>query len=141
MGSNFSKNMQGLNTGQRNQKYCYNFIFPSLLSAILILSCAFAVGSHELHLVNRATAATTQNQTIGIVIPLYIYPGATWTTVAQAKQGNPNVPFIAVINPNSGPGTSLDPNYVQGIQQLQAAGITVLGYVDTAYAADTLESV
>ena len=34
-----------------------------------------------------------------------------------AKQSHPNVPLIAVINPNSGPGSALDPGYVSGIVQ------------------------
>ncbi|HKT22672.1 MAG TPA: spherulation-specific family 4 protein, partial [Nitrososphaerales archaeon] len=61
--------------------------------------------------------------------------------VVQAKQAYPSVPVIAIINPNSGPGASQDPNYVQGIQNLQAAGVIVYGYVDTAYAGDSISSV
>ena len=91
-------------------------------------------------LVPRATHAATSQ--VGMVIPLYTYPtDGTWTGVVQAKQSHPNVPFIAVINPASGPGSSPDPNYVQGIRSLQTAGIKVLGYVDTAYAGDSISSV
>jgi hypothetical protein len=82
------------------------------------------------------------NSSVGIVIPLYTYPtDGTWNAVIQAKQAYPNVPFIAVINPNSGPGSSQDSNYVQGIKNLQVAGIIVLGYVDTAYGGDSISSV
>ncbi len=88
----------------------------------------------------QSTLAATSP--VGIVIPLYTYPtDPSWAAVVQAKQAYPNVPFIAVINPNSGPGTSRDPNYVQGIRDLQAAGVKVLGYVDTAYAGDSLSTV
>ena len=91
-------------------------------------------------LIPRVTHAATSP--VGIVIPLYTYPtDGTWASVIQAKQSYPNVPFAAVINPDSGPGASQDPNYVQGIKSLRAAGITVLGYVDTAYAVDSISSV
>jgi hypothetical protein len=87
------------------------------------------------------TGAQTQTNSLGIVIPLYVSPGSNWTSVIQAKQTFSNVPFIAVINPNSGPGSAKDSSYATGIQQLQAAGIVVLGYVDTAYAGSSISSV
>jgi len=43
------------------------------------------------------------------------------------------VPIIAVINPSSGPGGSLNADYVSGIAALRQAGVTVLGYVSTSY--------
>lgn len=63
-------------------------------------------------------------------IPLYIYPNPAtpWTTVIA---GAPTVEYI-VANPASGPGGSADPNYTTVINAAIAAGITVLGYVDTA---------
>lgn len=91
-----------------------------------------------------AIAQTTHaaSTPVGIAIPLYTYPtDGTWTAVIQAKQAHPNVPFLAVINPNSGPGGSNDPNYVQGIKNLQAVGIKVLGYVATGYGANSQSSV
>lgn len=66
-----------------------------------------------------------------IVVPFYVYPGAAWTALANAKLPPGS---IAVINPDSGPGSASDPNYVSGIKNLQAAGLKVLGYVATGYA-------
>jgi hypothetical protein len=40
----------------------------------------------------------------------------------------------AIVNPDSGPGTSKDPNFQTGIAALGAAGIVALGYVATTYA-------
>src|SRR2546428_3896784 len=82
----------------------------------------------------------------GLAIPLYTYPcftttQCTWTNVIQARQAYPSVPLLAVINPNSGPGRSIDPNYVQGIKNLQAAGVVVLGYVWTGYGRVSLSKV
>jgi Spherulation-specific family 4 len=90
-------------------------------------------------LVHPASAAT-QSST-GLIVPLYGYPSATWTTLAQQKLANPSVPIVAVINPSNGPGTAQDPNFVSGIQTLKSAGITVIGYTDTSYAGSPLSSV
>ncbi|HEV2390214.1 MAG TPA: spherulation-specific family 4 protein, partial [Nitrososphaerales archaeon] len=76
----------------------------------------------------------------GVVIPLYNYPDSTWTTIAQTAIANPNVPIAAIINPNSGPGSSEDPTYLAGVQNLQAAGVKVLGYVATGYATSSYSS-
>src|SRR5438552_8602141 len=82
----------------------------------------------------------------GLAIPLYTYPcftttQCTWTNVIQARQAYPSVPLLAVFNPNSGPGRSKDPDYVQGIKNLQAAGVVVLGYVWTGYGRVSLSKV
>jgi hypothetical protein len=69
------------------------------------------------------------------MIPLYTHPtDGTWAAVIRAKKAYPDVPFVAIINPDSGPGTSQDQNYESGIKDLQAAGVVVLGYVTTGYA-------
>jgi Spherulation-specific family 4 len=77
----------------------------------------------------------------GIVIPLYTYPGRTWTDVIAVAEANARVPIIAIINPNNGPGADSDPNYAEGVSNLQAAGVTVLGYVWTRYASRDLSTV
>ncbi|HJT10620.1 MAG TPA: spherulation-specific family 4 protein, partial [Candidatus Nitrosotalea sp.] len=77
----------------------------------------------------------------GVIIPLYTYPGTTWTDVIAAKTAHPSVPIAAIINPSSGPGSGIDSNYVSGIQQLQSAGVTVLGYVYTSYAGRSISAV
>jgi hypothetical protein len=68
-----------------------------------------------------------ESQHIGV--PAYFYPGADWQRLNQAS---PTVQ-IAIINPNSGPGTSPDPNYQTQVRATQQAGVTVLGYVATGY--------
>jgi hypothetical protein len=69
----------------------------------------------------------------GIMVPLYTYPGGTWDTVAQVKRAHNEVPIVAIVNPASGPGFSKDSNYESGIAKLKSAGVTVIGYVSTAY--------
>jgi hypothetical protein len=77
----------------------------------------------------------------GIMVPLYTYPGGTWDTVAQVKKAHSDVPIVAIVNPASGPGFSKDSNYESGIADLKSAGVTVLGYVSTAYTNRDLASV
>jgi len=82
----------------------------------------------------------------GLAIPLYTYPcftatQCTWTTIIQARQAYPGVPLLTVINPGNGPGSSIDANYVQGVKNLQAAGVVVLGYVYTNYGHTPLSKV
>lgn len=108
----------------------------SIISVLALFASAAMVASF------RPANAASSSANAGIVIPLYTYPtDGTWTQVMQAKQAYPNVPFIAIINPNSGPGSSQDPNFVQGINNLRAAGITVLGYVATGYAVSSYSSI
>ena len=77
----------------------------------------------------------------GLIVPLYSYPGPEWRRLVASKRSHPDVPIIAVVNPCDGPGTNLDPNYLDGILCLQSAGIVVLGYVATGFGSRSLASV
>ena len=77
-------------------------------------------------------SASAYTKSAGIVVPLYTYPtDNSWTSLVKIRQSFPSVPIVAIINPNNGPGSLLDSNYLSGIHQLQGAGIIVLGYVHT----------
>ena len=72
----------------------------------------------------------------GTIVPLYSAPGSgTWSAVAAAKRAHPSVPILAVINPNNGPGTAAQSDYMAGISELTSAGVKVIGYVYTSYGA------
>lgn len=71
---------------------------------------------------------------MGIIIPLYIAPGAAWNAVIAEHEAYPSVPMIVIINPDSGPGT-YSSTYNTYINSMRAAGITVIGYVYTDYGA------
>jgi hypothetical protein len=79
----------------------------------------------------------------GLLIPLFIYPTtvSTWSSIAALPAAYPNVPVIAIINPDNGVGSSQDPNYVAGINALKASGVVTVGYVWTNYGAVSLQSV
>jgi hypothetical protein len=82
-------------------------------------------------------------QPTGLLIPLFIYPTtvSTWSNIAALPAAYPNVPVIAIINPDNGVGSSQDPNYVAAINALKASGVVTIGYVETNYGAVSLQSV
>jgi hypothetical protein len=61
--------------------------------------------------------------------------------LVQAKAAHPQVPFMVVANPDGGPGTAYNVTYADGLEELQAAGITVLGYVPTDWGQTPIPSV
>jgi len=68
----------------------------------------------------------------GVVVPLYVDPGKTWSTAIAAKVAHPNVPMVFIANVYNGPGSNIIPAYVKFIAKAQHAGIYVLGYVYTS---------
>ena len=82
---------------------------------------------------STVSSSTSQGAHLGLIVPLYAYPGPLWTQLIQAKEANPTVPVIAIINPDSGAGSSKDPTIANGVKELQAAGIIVYGYTETNY--------
>jgi hypothetical protein len=81
-------------------------------------------------------STTTPTTGEHIAVPSYIYPGSTWTTI---DAGYPTA-SIAFINPDSGPGSSADPNYVSQVQASQAAGLAIYGYVWSDYGGESLST-
>lgn len=82
----------------------------------------------------------------GLLIPLYIYPANIHTNkdfnrVIELKRQYSEVPFWVIVNPASGPGTSIDPNYTKAIDRLIGAGCVVLAYVSTSYGKTSVETV
>ncbi len=86
------------------------------------------------------TRADTQPVT-GLIIPLFMNPGPDWEAVIQARLAHPSVPIIAIVNPDNGPGSSLSIPVLNGVEDLQAAGVTVLGYVYTSYGSRSIGDV
>jgi hypothetical protein len=85
-------------------------------------------------------AARYAGSQYSMLVPLYEYPeppAADWVTVTAAA---PPVRYL-VVNPDSGPGNSADPNYVTVIGNAQAAGLTVLGYIDTDHSTVAISAV
>lgn len=69
-----------------------------------------------------------------LLVPLYVHPAvdpAAWRALEGAAAGL----YGVVLNAADGPGPRPDPVYVLAAQRLRRAGIRLLGYVDTDYAA------
>lgn len=94
---------------------------------------------------NRQFESAAQQRT-GLLIPMYIYPADIETNPAynrliDLKRRYETVPFRVIVNPASGPGTRVDPNYTRAIDRLIGAGCTVIGYVSTDYAKRPAEEI
>ncbi|WP_370650778.1 spherulation-specific family 4 protein [Caballeronia sp. SL2Y3] len=100
------------------------------LAAAMLSSAASAAGTTD--------GASTS---LSLVVPSYFYPtksAADWNSLAASAS---RVSTTAILNPNSGPGTSADANYAAAIAKLHAAGGKVIGYVSTSYAGRPLSAV
>ncbi|MGA2245499.1 MAG: spherulation-specific family 4 protein [Verrucomicrobiota bacterium] len=77
---------------------------------------------------------------MGIMVPAYFYPygNSYWNAMSNAAT---RVPLIAILNPDSGPGTAQDANFVSAVDQLHNAGGQVIGYVHTSYATRAMAQV
>ncbi|GAA0983373.1 spherulation-specific family 4 protein [Acrocarpospora macrocephala] len=67
---------------------------------------------------------------MSVLVPAYFHPvaqEAAWRRLAARP------PKTVVLNVDSGPGTTRDPDFVRVLEPLLAAGVEVLGYLDTAY--------
>jgi hypothetical protein len=79
---------------------------------------------------------------MGAIIPAYFYPsgkGLTYWNSMNAAAAR--IPLIAILNPNSGPGSTPDPDYVAVVNSLRAAGGRVIGYISTNYTSNSSVSV
>jgi len=68
-----------------------------------------------------------------LAVPAYFDPSGSgsgfWTQIDQAGSGV----GIAVANPSNGPGSAAQSGYASAVHAAAAAGVKVLGYVDTGY--------
>lgn len=121
------------------------------LSALLSCACAQEIDApNSVHTTDRIEKLQqfhlrTAEKT-GLLIPLYIYPANIHTNmdfnrVIELKRQYSEVPFWVIVNPASGPGTSIDPNYTKAIDRLIGAGCVVLAYVSTSYGKVPIETV
>jgi hypothetical protein len=71
-------------------------------------------------------AATCPVQSL---LPAYFYPGQAWQTALATATSASTI----IVNPDSGPGSSQDPQYSQVIDAARSEGVQLLGYIDTGY--------
>ncbi|QLH37195.1 MAG: hypothetical protein HWD61_14480 [Parachlamydiaceae bacterium] len=71
---------------------------------------------------------------VGTIFPFYIYPTpSAIQPLIDTANAYPNVPIWVILDPATGPGQTIDQNYVNAVTQFRAAGINILGYVNTNY--------
>jgi hypothetical protein len=92
-----------------------------------------------------ASAACARAGDLQILFPLYKYPNwyspasYIWDDIAAA---NATVPITAIIDPNNGPdGGGPNSDYAQGVSDLAAGGVTMIGYVSTSYGTRSLSAI
>jgi len=81
---------------------------------------------------------------VGVIVPAYFYPTSScevssdnyWDDMADAAS---QIPIIAIMNPNSGPGDSQNSDYECAINKLRIAGGKIIGYVHTSYGSRSIE--
>ena len=87
------------------------------------------------------TAAAAQKPTektpaVRLFVPAYFYPAGEgakeWDKLLAAGE---RVPIVAIVNPASGPGRRVDPNYTAILKRAaKVKQLTLIGYVTTSYA-------
>jgi len=76
----------------------------------------------------------------GLIVPMYGWD-AGWSELIHAKKENPGTKIIAIINPASGVGSGRDSHWANVVDDLQDAGIRVVGYIATSYAGKSTDSI
>jgi len=83
-----------------------------------------------------------------VMVPLYAYLGGSglsaWTSLTNIIRSHPEVQYLVVINPDSGPGSTTypDSNYIDGVARLNSfSNVNLIGYVDTWFTSVALETV
>lgn len=75
--------------------------------------------------------ASAAEPALSLLVPAYFTPDSQdWAAMQRAAS---QVSITAIINPNSGPGSTYDPAYAAAIDAFHAAGGKVIGYVSTVY--------
>ncbi|QGZ66085.1 spherulation-specific family 4 protein [Paraburkholderia acidisoli] len=117
-----------------------NRVVGAVLSSVLFCGAALGSGA-AVAATSVATAVSAASTQVGLVVPSYFDAAknvAGWNILTAAAL---KIPVSAILNPNNGPGTSQDANYVAAIKRLNVAGGKVLAYVSTSYSKRPLSAV
>jgi len=88
--------------------------------------------------IDLCTVTPTSSEPVKLLVPLYVYPGSAWDAlIAAASQ----IQIVAIINPNSGPLTTVDSSYASYMTLFANAGIEMVGYVHTSYGLRSISDV
>lgn len=98
---------------------------------LLLCGLVLLAGGAAMSLIGQTRAASTQR----ILLPAYFYPSSLW------QQANKTPGIWMIMNPNSGPGTTANSDYVTSVNQAKSNGARIIGYVATGYGSRSLEVV
>jgi hypothetical protein len=92
--------------------------------------------------------STVESSTVvggnGLLVSLYMYPGSSgsehWQQVIDEKNDHPSVPIVAIFNPSNGPGSYESSTFDEWVDNLQDAGVQVIGYVSDDYGSKSLDT-
>lgn len=73
-----------------------------------------------------------RDRPLDLLVPAYVHPAADPVAWERLVAWAPFVRAV-VLNVHNGPGDPSDPYYPRVVQALRAAGVRILGYVDTDY--------
>lgn len=92
-----------------------------------------------------SSTSTAWLKNYSLLVPAYFYPGSGaatpgWDTLVSLSQSR-SVGLAVVINPDSGPGVSIDSNYQQVVQALNSGSALTLGYVHLSWGSRPMSDV
>ncbi|GAA5820095.1 hypothetical protein JCM10212_000441 [Sporobolomyces blumeae] len=88
------------------------------------------------------TASTTTSPRI--IVPLYSWNEECWPDLQRTAESHPDVPYLIILNPNSGPTSDVsDPSLycVPFLRSILPRSSLVVGYVRTGYGSRSLDDV
>jgi hypothetical protein len=90
-----------------------------------------------------AAEPAEKSPAVRLLVPAYFYPAGNgakeWDKLIAAAD---RAAIVAIVNPASGPGRRVDPNYTAVLDKAaKAKQLTLIGYVSTSYAKRPLEEV
>ena len=106
-------------------------------AAVLVAALAAALSTVATATATATVSSADQKQ----LVPAYFHPGnGSWALMCDDMSAH-GPGHVAVMNPNSGPGTAVDPHYGEAVAFCQTRGQKVIGYVHTSYGRRTLTAV
>ncbi|KAI9049444.1 hypothetical protein LZ554_006476 [Drepanopeziza brunnea f. sp. 'monogermtubi'] len=121
----------------RRRNWCVAVLATFIIAVIIAIAVPLAI-----LIPNRGNGGQRSN----VLLPLYIYPETnnTWSPLFDAVEARPELKFIVIVNPGSGPGLLAYPNdqYSASIAKLNSyANVQTVGYVRTGYASQNISAV
>ncbi|KAJ5908941.1 hypothetical protein N7495_001623 [Penicillium taxi] len=120
------------------RRWCITLLIAVVVVVIIVIVVPLAVIIPRNNR-NRGKAST-------VLFPAYIYPetNSTWDPLYQALETYPDLKWVVVVNPSSGPGSSASPStqYATAVNRLSTySNVQKIGYVRTNYAKRNITSV